>query len=46
MIEPVFANRYGVLHHGDCMDVFASMRDRSVACVFADPPFNLRKVYG
>ena len=46
MIEPVFANRYGVLHQGDCMDIFASMRDRSVACVFADPPFNLGKVYG
>jgi site-specific DNA-methyltransferase (adenine-specific) len=46
MIEAVFANRYGVLHHGDCMDVFASMRERSVACVFADPPFNLGKVYG
>ena len=38
MIEPVFANRYGVLHQGDCMDVFAAMRARSVSCVFADPP--------
>ena len=46
MIEPVFANRYGLLHQGDCMDVFAAMRDRSVSCVFADPPFNLGKVYG
>ena len=46
MIEPAFANRYGVLHQADCIDVFAAMRDRSVSCVFADPPFNLGKVYG
>jgi site-specific DNA-methyltransferase (adenine-specific) len=41
-----FENRYGLLYRADCLDVFAAMRDRSVACVFADPPFNLGKVYG
>ena len=46
MIAPVFTNRYGFLYQGDCMDLFAAIRDRAIDCVFADPPFNLGKVYG
>lgn len=41
-----FSNRYGLLYQADCLDVFAAIRDRSVSCIFADPPFNLGKVYG
>jgi len=28
------------------MNLFAALKDRSFDCVFADPPFNLGKVYG
>lgn len=38
MIAPVFANRYGFLYQGDCMDLFAALKDRSIDCVFADSP--------
>jgi site-specific DNA-methyltransferase (adenine-specific) len=45
-MNPAFSNRYGLLYQGDCMDVFAALKDRSVSACFADPPFNLGKVYG
>jgi site-specific DNA-methyltransferase (adenine-specific) len=41
-----FSNRYGLLYQGDCLDVFAAIKDAAVSCIFADPPFNLGKVYG
>lgn len=46
MIAPAFATRYGILYEADCMDLFAALKDESVHCVFADPPFNLGKDYG
>lgn len=36
----------GLLFECDCLDLFAVLRDESVSCVFADPPFNLGKDYG
>jgi site-specific DNA-methyltransferase (adenine-specific) len=36
----------GVLYADDCLRVLSFMRDESVDCVFADPPFNLGKDYG
>lgn len=45
-MNPAFANRYGLLHQADCLDVFAAIRDNTLSCIFADPPFNLGKVYG
>ncbi len=30
---------------GDCLDLFKSIPNNSVDCVFADPPFNLKKKY-
>lgn len=36
----------GELYQGDCMDMFATIPDGSVDLVFADPPFNLGKLYG
>jgi len=30
----------------DCLKFFPALRDESIDCVFADPPFNLGKVYG
>lgn len=34
------------LHHGDCMDVIKTMRDKSVDFCFTDPPYNVGKDYG
>src|SRR5438128_8962927 len=45
-MNPVFSNRYGLLYQADCLDVFASVRDNTLSCIFADPPFNLGKIYG
>lgn len=36
----------GVLYETDCFNIFAALKDESVDCIFADPPFNLGKVYG
>jgi site-specific DNA-methyltransferase (adenine-specific) len=36
----------GVFYEADCFDLFARMRDETIDCVFADPPFNLKKDYG
>lgn len=43
---PYFSTSLGALHAGDCMDMFANVLDGTVDCVFADPPFNLGKIYG
>jgi site-specific DNA-methyltransferase (adenine-specific) len=45
-VKPVFSNRHGVLYQADCLEVLATIRDASIHAVFADPPFNLGKVYG
>lgn len=44
--KPVLSTRYGLLYQADCMDLFASIRDDTLDCIFADPPFNLGKIYG
>lgn len=41
----VFKSQYGTLFKGDCLSLMASMPDNSVDVVFADPPFNLDKLY-
>ncbi|WP_252225492.1 DNA methyltransferase [Clostridium sp. ZBS2] len=41
-----FKTSYGKLFKGDCLEVMKSIPDESVDLVFADPPFNLNKVYG
>ena len=43
---PIFTSEHGTLYHGDCVEVMRQLPDRSVDCVFADPPFNLDKDYG
>ncbi len=45
-LQPFLATDLGLLYATDCFNLFASLRDESVDCVFADPPFNLRKDYG
>lgn len=34
------------MYQTDCLNLLAALKDRSIDCVFADPPFNLGKVYG
>lgn len=36
----------GALYHDDCLTILPSLPAESVDCVFADPPFNLGKMYG
>jgi len=44
--NPVLSTSYGLLYEMDCLKFFPALRDESLDCVFADPPFNLGKVYG
>jgi site-specific DNA-methyltransferase (adenine-specific) len=43
---PVLRTPGGALFNADCLDFLPAVRDESVQTVFADPPFNLGKVYG
>ncbi|MFN8626832.1 MAG: site-specific DNA-methyltransferase [Candidatus Binatia bacterium] len=45
-LHPVFVTAHGALFQGDCLQVLPSLEDACVDTVFADPPFNLGKVYG
>lgn len=45
-LQPALATDHGLLYATDCFDLLAALRDESVDCVFADPPFNLGKDYG
>lgn len=44
-IETVYTTKLGKLFQGDCLDAFPLIEDDSVDLVFADPPFNLNKLY-
>jgi len=43
---PIFSTPGGALFNEDCIDFLERVTDASVDTVFADPPFNLGKVYG
>lgn len=43
---PVLVTHHGALYNSDCLDFLSGVADESVDTVFADPPFNLGKVYG
>lgn len=40
-----FKTRLGKLYRGDCLQLLGTMKSDSVDLVFADPPFNLSKMY-
>ena len=42
---PVFETELGKLYQGDCVDLLSGIESESVDLVFADPPFNLKKIY-
>ncbi len=43
---PIHSTEMGALYSGDCLSVLPFLRGESVDTVFADPPFNLGKIYG
>ncbi|ELA8075104.1 site-specific DNA-methyltransferase [Vibrio alginolyticus] len=40
-----FSTELGTMYQGDCLQMMAHMESDSVDLVFADPPFNLNKLY-
>ncbi|MCG3119532.1 MAG: Modification methylase BamHI [bacterium] len=40
------ATKRGALYRADCTTLLASIKDNTVDCILADPPFNLGKSYG
>lgn len=40
-----FETEYGRLYQGDCLSLMDEMKQESVDLIFADPPFNLDKIY-
>lgn len=42
---PSFETSLGRLYQADCLDLLPRLPDATVDLVFADPPFNLRKLY-
>lgn len=44
--QPELRTGLGVLYAGDCEEVLADIKSGTVDTVFADPPFNLGKLYG
>ncbi len=43
---PSYTTTFGIAFKTDCMVLFSHIKDGSIDCVFADPPFNLKKLYG
>jgi len=44
-IKTIFETELGKLYQCDCLDLLKTMESDSVDLVFADPPFNLNKLY-
>lgn len=44
-VKPFYQTRYGELFKGDCLKLFRTIKNQSIDCIFADPPFNLDKKY-
>lgn len=40
-----FQTLLGELYQGDCLDLMPNLPEESVDLIFADPPFNLKKLY-
>jgi len=41
----VFETQFGKLYQGDCLNLMRNLASDSIDMVFADPPFNLNKLY-
>ncbi len=44
--EPYYASKAGTLFEGDCTKILPAFKPEIADTIFADPPFNLGKVYG
>ena len=44
-VELAFKTNFGKLYHGDCLDLLSTLENESFDLIFADPPFNLNKLY-
>lgn len=44
-IELAFETKLGKLYHGDCCDLLSTIENETFDLIFADPPFNLDKLY-
>lgn len=44
--KPTLSTGQGLLYNANCLSLFAHIKDDQIDCIFADPPFNLGKVYG
>lgn len=44
-VGQVFRTSLGTLYRGDCIEIMRNLPDASCDVVFADPPFNLDKLY-
>lgn len=44
-VKPFLVTQHGLLYQTDCLELLARLRDESVDCIFADPPFNIGKNY-
>ena len=44
-LKPVFKTPLGNLYEADCLDLMRGMEDDCIDLIFADPPFNLKKLY-
>lgn len=44
-LQPVFQTDLGKLYQADCIELMKSLPEERVDLVFADPPFNLNKLY-
>lgn len=41
-----YSSQYSTIYQGDCFEVLQSIPDQSVDLIFADPPYNIGKVFG
>ncbi|MHB1001853.1 MAG: DNA-methyltransferase [Armatimonadota bacterium] len=46
IISPIYTTKLGALFSNDCLDILPLIIDSSIDTIFADPPFNLGKIYG
>jgi site-specific DNA-methyltransferase (adenine-specific) len=45
-LKPAYSSKLGVLFADDCLEILSTIKDNQVDTIFADPPFNLGKIYG
>lgn len=45
-IIPFYSSQHGILYEGDCLEILPKLESEIADAVFADPPFNLSKIYG